>query len=377
MRFYSGNIRSSFHGALLTLAAACLLVLHAEPALAQVEDSLCIFFDSPERGLHLELDRGHLINGMMPLTICDLRPGERCRLEVGGGRFERRAGYLDISRSGDPSIKGNRISAFLRNSVLPGWGTVKTGRRWTGFSDVLNLGAYLYYLLMEETEYRDMKELHDDLIERLAATSDNEERAALAEEAHFSSRAVNVQNTHRKRILYAAGAIYGYQLIDPYISGRPPGWKREAGGSILEVHGSHTGRVKAFIHSALWPGRGQFYQGKNARGVIYSALAAAAGLYALDRHNAYDEYGFVYEVEIDRFNDAASEEDRVYHRDRAQAFWNELEEARKDRNTAYIILAGLWGISLIDTFFPSDEPASSFDLSLEISPDGGALVYRF
>ena len=57
--------------------------------------------------------------------------------------------------------------------------------------------------------------------------------------------------------------------------------------------------------------------------------------------------------------------------------WDGVEDARKDRNTAYIITAGLWGWSVIDTLWRNDGGGEISRYSFEWSPLSGAVVLRF
>lgn len=356
------------------MIAISLLVPATE---ARCQDTLCIHFNSQEKNMHMSLESGYSINGRLPLTICDIRPGETWELVVNGRGMERRRGFFEIGSDGNPSVRGNRLSAMMRNAVMPGWGSMWAGRKRRGLMDLSSLIAVGTYYTLEEVEYRDMKSRYEDLEARLAAAETTDERSLIQEAAHTASRALNVQNEHRKRVLILAAAMYGYQLIDPLLSGSPPRWKVEAGGSIVQLGSGRERRAKAFLQSLIWPGKGQLYQGKKSRGFIFSAASAAAAFYTLDRMNSYDEHVFLYEVEIEKWQNAVSLEKKDYYRDRASLLWDSTEDARRERNTALYILAGIWTINLVDTFFPLTDNVPLEDFSIAIDPNGMALVLRF
>ncbi len=377
-----GRLKKWIGGSLMRLIVkhmlGLILVAAIFPSMVRGQDSLCVHFNSLRGGVHLELVDDYYINGVLPLTICDLRPGDSWRLFMGGMGLESRTGYLDMDDVGQGSIRGSRISTAFRNMFLPGWGNIRSGRNASGWTDMGTTVCAGYYYLVEQMEYQDMKDSFDFLNEKLEKAGTYDERVRITEALHVSSRAINVQNTHRKRALILVSALYGAQmLLDPILLGNPPSWDLDAGGTILIADTTPRSRIKAFIYSTIWPGRGQFYQGKSTRGVAFSALSLVAGLYSLDRINSYDEYASLYETEVDRYNNAVSPLDRDYFRDRAARLWEDVDEVKKERDTALLILGGIWGLNLIDTFFPLDKYIPSSTASLEIDPGGMALVIQF
>jgi len=360
------------------LAAFSAVVANASiPADSFSQDSLCVHFAGERVGLHIDLCGEYSMNGVIPLTMCDLRPGERWNLTVNGKGLETRRGYFELDALGIPGIRGNRMSTVLRNSLLPGWGSMKAGRLTSGLTDFGIAALFGCYFMIEEFEYRDMKEEYDELDESLAEAVTLDERARLTDAMHSASKALNVQNTHRKRALYATAAVYGYQLLDPIICGGPPGWDSDAGGSIVRIDLPERSKAKALFYSAVWPGRGQLYQGKITRGILFPLLSAATGVYALDRMNSVDEYSVLYEVEIEKWQSAVSLEDRTYHGDRASSIWEDLEETRQERNTAFIVFAGIWGLNILDTFFEHEEYVPSPGFTMDFSPAGMTFVMKF
>ena len=153
--------------------------------------------------------------------------------------------------------------------------------------------------------------------------------------------------------------------------------RTEAGGSVIDVGSARETRLKAFIHSLLHPGRGQFYQGKMTRGVLLSSMSVVAGLLALDFHNRYDHEAIRYDVAVDRYLAAPTIEQRRLYREKASAAWDGVEKEKRRRDAAYIALAGLWGLSLIDTLFPADLPSVPARYALDIGGNGCSLVVRF
>ena len=344
---------------------------------AQSADSLCIHFSSREKNVHLKLQKGFSINGVLPMTICDISPGERWEITVDGPGLERRKGYFSLDDRGNPRIDGGRLGTILKNAVLPGWGAVSSSRTVSGWTDFSVIAFSLGYFLKENNEYDDLYDSYDSLKESYESALTYEDRVRLGNDLNNLSMELNVQNNHRKRILLLTAVMYGYQLLDPLLFNRPPGYGSEAGGSILEINSASSGKAKAFFHSLVCPGRGQFYQGKKGRGFIYAGLTAAAGFYALDRLNDFDEKSMYYDLYVAEYNSAVSLEDRSFYKSKVEKSWSDLEDAKQDRNNSYILLASMWGLNLIDTLFETDEKDYSSDLGLELGPSGAALVLRF
>jgi TM2 domain-containing membrane protein YozV len=314
---------------------------------------------------------------MLPLTICDLNRNEDYRLLVNGPGLESRIGILSIGRSANPSVKGIRFGASLRNGTIPGWGSIYAGRYSAGFTNLISFGSSLYVLLRENMEYYDLRDQIDLWTDRLNRTELLAEKRIYEQEVREATLDANVQNKHRRRLAILSAALYGYQMLDPWLFSMPPRAKTGANGVVVTVAESRATRLKAFLHSIIRPGAGQFYQGKNARGVIFSSLSVAAGLVALEFHNRYDVDVNRYNVAVDRFLAATQIDEKRELGDRAAIIWGNVEDARRDRNTAYIILASLWSWSLIDTMFPVDSNVSSARYTFDWRPGSCAFVMRF
>lgn len=340
-------------------------------------DSLCLHFTAGARDVHLSLGGAFSMNGILPLTLCDLRRDERYDLVVGGRGYEQRRGYFSIGKDGRPRAKGNRTGTFLRNALVPGFGSVRAGRPQGGWTDFLSLGVAGLVFYREHREWEHLENRHTVLLSQLADADDAQRRQDIRLQAYATSRDVNVQNRHRQRIAVYAAYIYGFQLIDPWLVGNPPRIRAEAGGTVVRVSAARSHTAKAFALSLLRPGRGQFYQGKSSRGVFYSLMTTAASLVALDFHNRYDEAVNDYEINLDRFRAAETVSQQRTLRDREPGLWDAVEERKLERNIAYGVLAGVWAAGVIDTFFPGREEAPPSDLTLDVGPAHAFIVYRF
>lgn len=363
------------------ISAMILLLLPAgapgQAAPASDADSLCIHFTGNSKELHVELKLDYSINGTLPLTVCGVESGVSYDLYTNGWGLESRRCKFRLNEDGSLSTGGIRTGMLMRNAVLPGWGTMHSGGRAAGWIDMITLGAVLLKLNSEQSEYEHLSNRHDILYGMMQAADSWDERESIRAALHTASRDVNIQNSYRKRLLIFSAALYGFQLVDPWLTSNPPRIRSEAGGTIITVDAASSSRVKAFLLSLVKPGRGQFYQGKSTRGILFSALTTAVALYSFDMQNDYDKDVNAYEIEIEKYESATTLDEKYYHRDRAAELWHNVEGSRDDRNVALIILAGLWGLNLADTFLPVDGYSSQSRVSLNLEPDGAALVLKF
>ncbi len=337
-------------------------------------DSLCYHFIGDAS---VELRETYVLSGTMPVTFCGLHRGDRFRMTVDGPGLERRIGTFEIGPTGLASVKGLRLGAAVRNALIPGTGSCYTDRKAAGWMDRLSLATSLWLLYLEDREFRDLEDEHELLVERLESTELLGTKRMLEREAYEAALEANVQNDHRKRLALFSVALYGLQVIDPFFISPPPRTRIESGGRIIRTETAGNSRPKAFFLSLIHPGRGQFYQGKTIRGMLFSALTVASGLTALEFHNRYDVEANRYEMLVDRFETAETLEEKERLIREAGIQWDEVEESRKERNTAYIITAGLWGWSVIDTLWRDEGKGGESRFSFEWSPLSGSVVLRF
>jgi hypothetical protein len=357
---------------------AALVATTAPGALAETRDSLCARFSGTLQGERVELEHRYTIGGGLPVTICDLERGVRYQLTLEGDGFERRIGAFSIAGSGESAVHGVQFSVVSRNAVLPGWGAVYAGRAAAGLSDDLALGASLIALYVEEMEYRHMRNRLDVQEARLDGSATYEDRERFQAAVHEAARELNVQNDHRRRLAALAGAIYAWQLLEPFLLDNPPGSVSGQGSGDITLRGARESRVKAFLFSSVRPGRGQYYQGKTTRGTLFSIAAATGGLVALHYQNEYDRATDTYEVCVERFDatDVVSEKERL--RDEASRLWIDVEHRKDARNASLIVLAGVWGWNLIDTFFPAEHAGLGAQrYSFDLDERGAWIAFRF
>ena len=360
--------------ALTALLAGIGSVAAQDPAAAG--EMLCLHFAGDSPDLLLELHRGVIMSGTVPLTMCGLRAGDSYLLALRGRGFETRRGTLSIDSSGKPSIQGNRLGTFARNFV-PGWGSIREERYRSGWTDIISIAASGMISLREYNEYTHIENRLTILNEQLAAATTAEERQSIRVDANRASRDLNVQNDHRKRCLAYTAYLYGFQLIDPWFVGNPPKAEVTAGGSVIEMSGSGESTVKAALLSLVRPGRGQFYQGKTGRGTFYSLVTALGVLVSLENLNKYEKAVDAYELNLDYYYGSDTVDEKEYYSSRSDEYWADVEKTRRWRNISYGVLAGFWAAGFVDAFFPGSDATPPMGLTYSVGPSHAYLVYKF
>jgi hypothetical protein len=343
---------------------------------ADADDMLCLHFTGDSKDLLVELHRGVIMSGTLPLTVCGLRAGDSYLLALRGRGFETRRGILTIDESGKPSVRGNRLGTFARN-IVPGWGSIREERSRDGWTDIISIAAAGMISLMEYNEYTHIENRLAILNEQLSAATTAGERQRIRIDANRASRDLNVQNDHRKRCLAYTAYLYGFQLIDPWFVGNPPKAKVITGGSVIEVSGSGESAFKAAFLSLVRPGRGQFYQGKIVRGTFYSLATALGVLVSLDHLNKYEEAVNAYELNLEYYYRSDTVDEKEYYSSRSDEYWADVEKTRRWRNISYGLLAGVWAAGVMDAFFPVSDAAPPMGLTYSLGPSHAYLVYRF
>jgi hypothetical protein len=316
------------------------------------------------------------MTGALPVSFCELEREATYRLILDGAGFERRIGLFSIV-GGRPRVGGVQTRMAGKNVVLPGWGSASAGRLPAALIDDMGIAASLGWLLYEEREYRYLEDGFEELSEQYARAETWAEKARLQESLHEASREVNIQNDQRTRLAAIAGALYAWQVIEPFLLDNPPKSLGEPATGELALRGAYESRGKAFIYSLLRPGRGQFYQGKTGRGVFFSVTTLAVGFVALEYQTEYEFAANDYEICVERFNATGNVSEQKRLMSDAGRYWDHVEHEKGRRDATLIVLAGLWGWNVIDTFFPAEQRAASGKYSFEIDARGASVAMRF
>ena len=313
---------------------------------------------------------------MLPLTVCDLRRDLKYDISLYGRGYEKRAAEMEISAEGIPRIRGFRTETVLMNGILPTSGTFMRGREQQGYLDLLSMAGGLYQFYEENKEYRDLKDRYDMLNSYLQSSGSADEREELSKEAHRAYIYAEQQNTYRKQLFALTTALYAFQVLEPIFIDSPPAHETGQENSHIVLRAKRKSTAKAFAYSLIRPGRGQYYQGKNFRGLFFSAVSVLAGYVALDQNNQYQKKLDDYDLALEEYNYARTVSERRYYLRSASILKEDAEDARDDRNLSLYILAGIWGANLIDTLM-FECRGTDCGYSFNIAPGRFELAYRF
>jgi hypothetical protein len=363
---------------LLSINFFIIVLLFAESDIVIASDKpVCIRFSSDSTNVKLKLRKNSIVSCNLPFRFCDFEYGKKYDIVLSSDRYERRGGRFSAGPGGEISICGNKMETCLKNGILPGYGTYLRERKKAATIDILSIAGSLYKLNGEMDEYNDLKDRLDIINISLAQAESREDKINLQEEAHKASIDVNLQNHYRKKIMLFSAALYAYQLIEPMFMDNPPEVNTHSKGNSIEFKAIDRSITKAFIYSFLRPGRGQFYQGKEKRGVFFSSMVILSGFVSLDLNNQYNRNVNDYNFYINKFNSASTMIDKKAYVAESSLLWEKVEDSRDDRNLSIYILAGLWGWNVFDTLFPGDKSCSTKIYSINVTPLGCELAINF
>jgi len=80
---------------------------------------------------------------------------------------------------------------------------------------------------------------------------------------------------------------------------------------------------------------------------------------------------------VERFNATTDVAEQLRLKSDAERYWDHLELEKARRNSALIVLAGLWGWNALDTFFPVEHRSPAGKYSFEIDARGASVAMRF
>jgi hypothetical protein len=357
----------------LCASAMFALFWPAVPCIASGLD--CVRFSGHSGEASVLLERGYVLSGVLPVTLCGIERGVPYRITIDGPEFERRIGSFTLEAEGG-RVGGIRLGIMARNAVLPGWGAVRAERAGAAAADIVSLCGAIAVLAGEQQEYWHVENRLEVLQTAASNAITYEEKMRAVSAEHDASRSLNIQNRHRRRLALLCGALYGWQVIEPLFADAPPVLDSGPDRLSLVLSGTGRSRAKAFIYSFIRPGRGQFYQGKTTRGLAFSSASIAAALCALEFQNRYDEASGTYELCVERFNVAGSVPEKESLAEQCASLREDADTEKSHRDTALIALAVVWGINVADVFFDSNDGGAS-PVTLELTGRGAALAVRF
>jgi hypothetical protein len=280
-----------------------------------------------------------------------------------------------ISPAGVPEIQGNRLETVIMNASMPTVGSFMRGRELQGYLDLTSLAGGIYLFYQENEEYHDLKDRYDILTSYLQEGGISDSRE-LRRQAHRAYIYADRQDSYRKNLLLFTSAIYLYQIIEPLFLDAPPSYRQADDKPGIIFSGTEKSTARAFLYSLLKPGRGQYYQGKKRRGTFFSAMTVLAGYIALDQNNQYNRKMDDYDICLDEYSSAVTIGEKREYLRRAAILREDAEDAGDNRDLSLYILAGIWGVNLLDTLL-FECHGEECEYSINITPGRFELAYSF
>lgn len=329
-------------------------------------------------GAIVRLDGPTMIQGRSPLPVGMRLQGEykvRVKLKgyetaTGSVHFRLTDGVHSLDSEGSTQKRRER---FFSSLLVPGSGQIRDGRRLVGGFWASTCVTAGIAAIVTEAGYR---EAHDEYIRSgirldLADRNDREAYLALLGETFRLEGVSNVKLRERNTSLAALGFFWGINLIDAAVFRRSLDIREGSRGEVQISLVPKTGR-RCAVRSALFPGLGQSYGGKNSRAFLYASSAIAMGMKTvfshlnymkeeeridnMDRMRAALVPGGPLEAEIIRSLDSERE---------AAVIQKETYQDR--RNLEAIITGGIWIASILDAALFAPRTGAPEEAGMELA----------
>lgn len=358
MRFRANHFRTRV--ALVVLAASFFATTSSAQSPNSEEKSLEFKTDLPWSSLAL---RGSSqVRGVSPLRVPGPLSGDFWLTAKGRG-VETQRGRVSIRLDEE----GSRIVSygalpfrqkFFRGLLFPGYAQWRAGDRGRGALLATGAIAALLATAREQDEVWNREEVRESAERTFLTTTNPALRPFALANLREAQEEENVARAQRNLYLISAGAVWGVGLLDAVLFA-PDFNATSADESTLSLSMEKRSRGSALLRSVVFPGLGQEYSGSPRKGALVAIGAALAG--ALLLHESADLKQAESEVtqSFARIAVLPAGPDRDAARALLGRFEDEVDTASRDRNLALLLLAGYWGVSLLDTALSFDEPWGS------------------
>jgi hypothetical protein len=352
----------------IATTAALAFASISGPALAQdvaVEEGPALEFRANVPWARVVLEGDPSVAGVSPLRVPGPLAGNLWLYVAGPGLEEQRGKVrvvLDENGSHIASYGPLPFRQTVTRAVLyPGFAQMQAQERTKGLTMAAAATAGLALSLWAHDDYRGALDRRESGEADVAAAPDSTLPAARealrgdrAEEGHLRDR--------RDLLLGATAAVWGVSLIDAMVF-RPRFDVTEADETSLTVSLRRKSRGQAVARSLFFPGLGQAYNGQRRKGFWVALGGLAAGGYLVWRMDDVARAEAQLRQAQARLAELDTPENAV-SRDRSLS---DVDNTRNERDTAFKILAGYWGLSLFDSALSFEEPWGTVPVGAEQS----------
>ena len=323
---------------------------------------------STELGVPIILDGGYRLSALTPFTH-SLPSGAFTRIRAGGGAFEMRRAHLAWDDQGSPIVQNTSRRNALIGTLLPGTGSLMSGRMMRGLTEIATLGYFAAGSVMAVNDADAAAEDYHGLQERFADEEDLELKRRLKLEIDRAYRRWELRRDHLQGQNLLVGAMAGVAVFESWWFNQSLTARSRAGQLMVDV--PRLSRAKAGIASFVFPGLGQAYRGQR-RSALYLAAEAYLCQEALDCYTRRRIHDADHQLMTDFL---AEDEDGLTTADEAEL--RRIRDRRQQATEELQFFAGLagavWLINMIDIIasHPEDaSPAPGGRLGFSTSPGG-------
>lgn len=321
---------------------------------------------STEPGLPVTLVGAQSARGLSPFSLPN--GTDFTQLQTGGRGFEWRRAELAWSEGGQPFIVNDHRRRALLGMLLPGGGSILSGRRLYGFTEFIGTGYLMTELLRASDDrkaraddYSHWKRLYDE-------AADQDARRLYRWESELSFALWEEDRSHQIREARIVGTYLGLVALESWWFNRP--LSGQVRGAQLRLQVPRLSRGRAVLASLALPGMGQAYRGQSRAG-FYLGLWTFLGQELHDNYHRKTLKAIRYQHRTAQYAaegfDAGEEAELKRLREAVQS-------AEQDLHLFTVLAGGVWLANVMDVFFSRPEGArpagKSAGLALTPSPAG-------
>lgn len=348
----------------LALAFLILSVSMIQPSAPEAQELSIWTYPS---GGFVDLKGPTSLRGVTPVPLPQRLNG-RYRVHVTLPGYEDRVGAIELRSRDDrltllPDISSLRVERFFKSLLVPGSGQVSGHRKTPGLIWGAASIGYAATSLVLDRRYQDRHDLYQEatgVLEEAALSGEvsNDDLALLVDTVFALEIESNAARRDRNLGLYVTSGLWAANLIDAVFFHSGLDLNR-GNDNVILVGMNRKTPLRRALRSALFPGMGQAYTGRNVRAVLYAGAAIATGSAALRAHSDFQE-------EADRADVLNRERSELQNAslltaelaadiDRRVVRAADQRSEVYDRRNSWAIAAGaIWAASILDAVFLSE-----------------------
>jgi hypothetical protein len=271
---------------------------------------------------------------------------------------------------------------FLRATLYPGYQQVRALDRWKGAAMAGVATASLTLTLIAQHDLADAESRRDAKERELEEAGTVGEVQLRQQELADAHEDVTFATDRRNLMLGATAACWGVSYLDALLF-RPGFDVRRADQGSVTLGMQSRGPLDAGLRSVVFPGLGQAYNGEPRKAAWMAGFGCAASGWFLYRQDRYNESVSDLRKIDSRIANATSVPEREELEARREAQVAEVEDEWSDRNVAVGLMAGVWGVAVVDAVYSHGRrwgnrsvALGSGSLGWEVDPMHGAVAAK-